>query len=216
MPTEHVGTLSSIWIQFQKLGGTAVHSFVHGATLALRGVSSCTCIDVACESQIALPAAFMRKECARSCNSCGWEDTYCSRRTAGPAKSEGGVNALFEHAAKQTEYEPTVHSTSPWVMTFGKFVSDEEAAFSVLASIALQGIRLAKPTLGESVGVVGLGLIGLLTVQMLKAAGCRALGVDLAPDRCEAARSFGVEGFEKNLHFSPVEHLGGTFCIKHT
>ena len=40
MPTVHVGTLSSIWIQFQKLGGTALHSFVHGATLALSGVST--------------------------------------------------------------------------------------------------------------------------------------------------------------------------------
>jgi len=72
-------------------------------------------------------------------------------------------------------------------------VSDEQAAFTVLASIALQGIRLAKPTLGENVVVVGLGLIGLLTVQMLKAAGCRVLGVDLDAGRCETARSFGVE-----------------------
>ena len=72
-------------------------------------------------------------------------------------------------------------------------VSDEDAAFTVLASIALQGIRLAAPTLGESVVVVGLGLIGLLTTQMLKAAGCLVLGVDLDPSRCEMARSFGVE-----------------------
>lgn len=72
-------------------------------------------------------------------------------------------------------------------------VSDEAAAFTVLGSIALQGIRLAAPTLGESVVVVGLGLIGLLTTQMLKAAGCLVLGVDLDPSRCELARSFGVE-----------------------
>ena len=72
-------------------------------------------------------------------------------------------------------------------------VSDEDAAFTVLASIALQGIRLAVPTLGESVVVIGLGLIGLLTTQMLKAAGCRVLGIDLDASRCEMARSYGIE-----------------------
>ena len=48
-------------------------------------------------------------------------------------------------------------------------VSDEEAAFTVLGAIALQGIRLVQPTLGETVAVTGLGLIGLLTVQLLRA-----------------------------------------------
>ena len=57
-------------------------------------------------------------------------------------------------------------------------VSDEDAAFTVLASIALQGIRLVKPTLGEAIVVTGLGLVGLLTVQLLRANGCRVLGLD--------------------------------------
>ena len=56
--------------------------------------------------------------------------------------------------------------------------------FTVLGAIALQGIRLAQPTLGESVVVTGLGLIGLLTVQLLRAHGCRVLGLDF--DRAEA------------------------------
>jgi predicted dehydrogenase/threonine dehydrogenase-like Zn-dependent dehydrogenase len=72
-------------------------------------------------------------------------------------------------------------------------VSDESAAFAVLAAIGLQGIRLAKPTLGECVVVTGLGLIGLLTVQMLRAQGCRVLGVDLDTDRLNLARQFGAE-----------------------
>ena len=55
-------------------------------------------------------------------------------------------------------------------------VSDEEAAFTVLGAIALQGIRLVNPTLGEAVVVTGLGLIGLMTVQLLRAHGCRVLG----------------------------------------
>jgi predicted dehydrogenase len=72
-------------------------------------------------------------------------------------------------------------------------VSDEQAAFTVLAAIGLQGIRLAAPTLGECVVVTGLGLIGLLTVQMLKAQGCRVLGIDFDAARLALARQFGAE-----------------------
>ena len=72
-------------------------------------------------------------------------------------------------------------------------VDDETAAFTVLAAIGLQGIRLANPTLGECVVVTGLGLIGLLTVQMLRAQGCRVLGVDVDPSRLQLARNFGAE-----------------------
>lgn len=72
-------------------------------------------------------------------------------------------------------------------------VSDEAASFTVLAAIGLQGIRLVKPTLGECVVVTGLGLIGLLTVQMLRAQGCRVLGIDFDPVRLELARQFGAE-----------------------
>ena len=57
-------------------------------------------------------------------------------------------------------------------------VSDEDAVFTVLAAIALQGVRLIKPTLGEAIVVTGLGLVGLLTVQLLRANGCRVLGLD--------------------------------------
>jgi len=72
-------------------------------------------------------------------------------------------------------------------------VSDEEAAFTVLASVALQSIRLVKPTLGETVVVTGLGLIGLLTVQLLRAHGCRVLGLDFDQERLELAKHFGAE-----------------------
>lgn len=72
-------------------------------------------------------------------------------------------------------------------------VSDETAAFTVLAAIGLQGIRLANPTLGETVVVTGLGLIGLLTVQMLRAQGCRVIGIDVEPNRLELAKSYGAE-----------------------
>lgn len=72
-------------------------------------------------------------------------------------------------------------------------VSDDEAAFTVLGAVALQGIRLVRPTLGECVVVTGLGLIGLMTVQLLRAHGCRVLGVDFAGDRLALARRFGAE-----------------------
>ena len=72
-------------------------------------------------------------------------------------------------------------------------VSDEEAAFTVLGAIALQGIRLAQPTLGEAVVVTGLGLIGLLAVQLLRAHGCRVLGIDYDADKLALARQFGAE-----------------------
>jgi predicted dehydrogenase/threonine dehydrogenase-like Zn-dependent dehydrogenase len=72
-------------------------------------------------------------------------------------------------------------------------VSDDEAAFTVLGAIALQGIRLVQPTLGEAVVVTGLGLIGLLTVQLLHAHGCRVLGIDFDEARLALAKSFGAE-----------------------
>ena len=72
-------------------------------------------------------------------------------------------------------------------------VDDGSAAFTVIGAIALQGIRLVSPTVGESVVVTGLGLIGLLTVQLLRANGCRVLGIDFDSAKCQLARQFGAE-----------------------
>lgn len=72
-------------------------------------------------------------------------------------------------------------------------VSDEEATFTVIGAIALQGIRLVQPDLGETVVVTGLGLVGLATVQLLRAHGCRVLGIDFDEKKVELARSFGAE-----------------------
>src|SRR5207244_1742740 len=71
-------------------------------------------------------------------------------------------------------------------------VSDEAAAFTVIGAIALQGIRLAQPTLGEAFVVIGLGLIGLVTVQLLRAHGCRVLGIDFDSQRLALARKLGA------------------------
>lgn len=71
-------------------------------------------------------------------------------------------------------------------------VDNESASFVVLASIGLQGIRLAQPTLGESFVVTGVGLIGLLTVQLLVAQGCRVLAIDFDEKKLQLARQFGA------------------------
>ncbi len=72
-------------------------------------------------------------------------------------------------------------------------VTDETAAFVVVASIGLQGIRLAGPTLGESFVVTGAGLIGLLTIQLLRAHGCRVLAIDFDETKLALARQYGAE-----------------------
>jgi predicted dehydrogenase/threonine dehydrogenase-like Zn-dependent dehydrogenase len=72
-------------------------------------------------------------------------------------------------------------------------VTFEQAAFTPLAAIGLQGIRLAQPELGETVVVFGLGLIGLLTAQMLRANGCRVIGIDRSADRLALAARWGVQ-----------------------
>ncbi len=71
-------------------------------------------------------------------------------------------------------------------------VTDDQAAFTVLAAIGLQGIRLVNPTLGECVVVMGLGVIGLITVQLLRAHGCRVLAIDPDPTRVRLAEEFGA------------------------
>ena len=73
-------------------------------------------------------------------------------------------------------------------------VSDEDAAFTVVGAIALQGIRLAAPTFGETVAVMGLGLIGQITVQLLRASGCHVIGFDFDPAKVALAQSFGARG----------------------
>lgn len=72
-------------------------------------------------------------------------------------------------------------------------VKDEDAAFTVVSSIGLQGIRLAAPSIGETFVVTGLGLIGLLVVQLLKAQSCNVIAVDMDEKKLKLAKSFGAE-----------------------
>lgn len=83
-------------------------------------------------------------------------------------------------------------------------VSDEQAAFTVVGAIALQGIRLLQPSLGETVVVTGLGLIGLLAVQLLRAHGCRVLGIDFDSAKLDLASQFGAEVVDLGRGQDPV------------
>lgn len=74
-----------------------------------------------------------------------------------------------------------------------KKVDFESASFTTLGAIALHGFRLAEPQFGENVAVIGLGLLGLLTIQLASAAGCRVLGIDIDPKRVKLASSLNVE-----------------------
>lgn len=82
----------------------------------------------------------------------------------------------------------------------------EEASFGMLGIIAIHGIRCAKLTFGESVAVIGLGLLGLLTVQILKAYGCKVIGMDIDPQKVELAKKLGSD----NAFVSEEEFKNGT------
>ena len=83
-------------------------------------------------------------------------------------------------------------------------VDDESAAFTVLGAVGLQGIRLAQPTIGECFVVTGLGLVGLMCVQILRANGCRVLGIDFDSKKCELARKFGAETVNLSKDEDPI------------
>jgi predicted dehydrogenase/threonine dehydrogenase-like Zn-dependent dehydrogenase len=89
-------------------------------------------------------------------------------------------------------------------------VSFEDAAFTTVGAIALHGIRLSEARLGDTVAVIGLGLLGQLTVQMLRAAGCHVIGMDIAADRAELALRLGANAVATApSHFHDI-------CLQHT
>ncbi|MBK7741825.1 MAG: bi-domain-containing oxidoreductase [Saprospiraceae bacterium] len=92
-------------------------------------------------------------------------------------------------------------------------VSYEEASFTVIGAIALQGIRLINPTFGETIVVTGLGLIGLLAAQLLKANGCKVIGLDFDGRKVDLAKSFGIEAIkvssEMDVPAAIMSHTNG-------
>ena len=84
-------------------------------------------------------------------------------------------------------------------------VDFESAAFTTLGAIAMQGFRLAQPQVGETIAVIGLGLLGLLSIQIARAAGCRVLGIDVNQKRIELSRSYGIESVNRSDAASTAE-----------
>jgi predicted dehydrogenase/threonine dehydrogenase-like Zn-dependent dehydrogenase len=84
-------------------------------------------------------------------------------------------------------------------------VTDEQAVFTVIGSIGLQGIRLCNPTLGETIVVTGLGLIGLMTAQLLKANGCNVIGVDFDQSKLDLAKKWGITTINPSKGEDPVK-----------
>lgn len=92
-------------------------------------------------------------------------------------------------------------------------VTFEQASYTSIASIGLQGIRLAHLGLGDSVVVVGLGLIGQMCVSMLKAQGCRVFGTDVDPSKLELARSLGADAVGNGSPIQAVKDFSGSFGV---
>lgn len=88
-------------------------------------------------------------------------------------------------------------------------VEFDQASFAVLGSIALQGVRLSNTVLGDTVFVIGLGLVGQLAVALLRAAGARVIGTDLDPAKCELALKMGAEIARPGIKASEIEQMTG-------
>ena len=84
-------------------------------------------------------------------------------------------------------------------------VTDEEATFTVVGAIALQGIRLTNPTLGENIAVIGLGLIGQLTAELLQANGCEVVAFDFDQSKIDIATSKGIKAFKVSAENDSVK-----------
>ena len=91
-------------------------------------------------------------------------------------------------------------------------VSDDEAVFTVIGSIGLQGMRLCNPTYGETIVVFGLGLVGLITIQLLKANGVNVIGIDIDDNKCKIANNIGIRTLNpeiENIEEIIYESTGG-------
>jgi len=145
---------------------------------------------------------------------------YCNvGRVIGIGKGVEGFS-IGDRVASNGPHAEYVCIPKNLVVQIPEGVSDEEASFTVIGAIGLQGIRLANPTLGETVVVVGLGLIGLVTAQLLKANGCRVIGFDFDSVKVELACKLGIdainpgEGVDQVAYvFNATENIGADAVI---
>lgn len=111
----------------------------------------------------------------------------------GPGVTEFQAGDLVASNGPHAEWVTVPTTLAARVPTHSQEVPAEHAAFATVGAIALQSVRLAEPTLGERFVVSGLGLVGLLTVQLLRATGCKVLGMDFDRQRLAMAASYGAQ-----------------------
>ncbi|MAH97940.1 MAG: dehydrogenase, partial [Euryarchaeota archaeon] len=120
-----------------------------------------------------------------------------------------------DRVASNGNHSEIVSSPKNLVAKIPKNVTDEEATFTVIGSIGLQGMRLLEPTYGETIVVYGLGLVGLITCQLLKANGCNAIGIDIDEVKCQIAKKWCIDTINPNLN-DPIKTVssitGGVGC----
>jgi predicted dehydrogenase/threonine dehydrogenase-like Zn-dependent dehydrogenase len=129
---------------------------------------------------------------------------YCNMGVVAALGGGGNVFAVGDRVASNGRHAEVVSVPENLCAKVPEGVSDDEAVFTVIGAIALQGIRLVQPTLGEAVVVTGLGLVGLMAVQLLRAHGCRVLGVDFDASKLTLARRFGAEVVNLSAGGDPV------------
>lgn len=126
------------------------------------------------------------------------EPTPLGYSNVGRVIETGNLTSGFKEGDRVVSNGPHAEFVKvPWTLAakIPDNVLDEEAAFAVLGAIALEGIRLLKPSMGETIVVIGLGLLGQLAVQLLQAQGVKVIGFDIDESRVTLARQFGVEAF---------------------
>ena len=129
---------------------------------------------------------------------------YCN---AGEVIAVGsGVNgfAIGDRVISNGNHAEVVCVPNNLVAKIPDGVSYDEAAFTVIGAIGLQGLRLIQPTFGETVVVTGLGLIGLMAAQLLQANGCRVIGLDFDGSKVELAKTLGLEAVKIDPNSDPA------------
>ena len=123
----------------------------------------------------------------------GYSSAGSSRRSAPASRASPPAIASRARAPATRTTPSSSRCPRTWSRACPTGSPLEQAAFATLGAIALQGLRVAAPTLGEIAAVIGLGLIGQLSVQLLRANGCRVLGIDLDAARVKQALDQGAE-----------------------
>ena len=132
---------------------------------------------------------------------------YCNVGTVVEVGRDVTEFRVGDRVASNGPHAEYVSVTKNLVAKIPDSVNEEQAAFTVIGSIGLQGIRLVNPTIGETVVVVGLGLIGLITAQLLKANGCNVIGFDFDQSKVDLANSYGIDAVNPGKGVKQVEYV---------